>query len=245
MAAALGHASLAVRTRLRVALFSTGDELAPPGAPLPPLKVHDSNRFTLHAALARLGATVTDLGILPDRTDAVASALAEAAPAHDLLLTSGGVSTGEEDHVKVAVEAAGSLFFWRLAIKPGRPVALGQVRGTAFAGLPGNPVAVVVTFAHVVRPLAVLLGGGAVAPPLPFPVRAAFSYRKKAGRREYVRARLVPGQGGAVEARNYPREGAGLLSSLVETDGLVELAEAATGVTPGDQVAFLPYSELL
>jgi molybdopterin molybdotransferase len=147
--------------------------------------------------------------------------------------------------VKAAVEAAGSLFFWRLAIKPGRPVALGQVRGTAFAGLPGNPVAVVVTFVHVVRPLVLLLAGGTAVPPLRFPVRAAFRYRKKEGRREYVRASLVRGEDGAIEARNFPREGAGLLSSLVQTDGLVELDEAATGVAPGDQVAFLPYSELL
>jgi molybdopterin molybdotransferase len=245
MAAAVGRDRLAVRTRLRVALFSTGDELAPPGAPLPKLKVYDSNRFTLHAALTRLGCAVSDLGILPDDREAVAAALAEAAPAHDLLLTSGGVSTGEEDHVKAAVEAAGSLFFWRLAIKPGRPVALGQVGGTAFAGLPGNPVAVVVTFVHVVRPLARLLAGGAAVPPLRFPVRASFRYRKKAGRREYVRASLVRGEDGAIEARNFPREGAGLLSSLVETDGLVELQERTTAVAPGDTVAFLPYSELL
>ncbi|WP_439579196.1 molybdopterin molybdotransferase MoeA [Elioraea sp.] len=245
MAAALGYDALAVRTRLRVALFSTGDELASPGAVLPALKVYDSNRFTLHAALTRLGCTVTDLGILPDHPAAVASALTEAAPAHDLLLTSGGVSTGEEDHVKAAVEAAGSLFFWRLAIKPGRPVALGQVRGTVFAGLPGNPVAVVVTFVHIVRPLALLLGGGTAPPLLRFPVRAALRYRKKAGRREYVRASLVRGEDGAIEARSFPREGAGLLSSLVETDGLVELDEATTTVMPGDAVAFLPFSELL
>ncbi|TQF82543.1 molybdopterin molybdotransferase MoeA [Elioraea sp. Yellowstone] len=245
MAAALGRDTLAVRTRLRVALFSTGDELAPPGAPLPPLKVYDSNRFTLHAALTRLGCAVTDLGILPDSRAAVAEALAAAAPAHDLLLTSGGVSTGEEDHVKAAVEAAGSLFFWRLAIKPGRPVALGQVGGTAFAGLPGNPVAVVVTFVHIVRPLALLLAGGAAPPPLRFPVRAGFRYRKKAGRREYVRASLATGADGVPEARNFPREGAGLLSSLVETDGLVELGETTTTLAPGETVAFLPFSELL
>jgi molybdopterin molybdotransferase len=245
MAAALGRDTLTVRTRLRVALFSTGDELAPPGAPLPALKVYDSNRFTLHAALTRLGCVVTDLGILPDSRAAVAEALAAAAPAHDLLLTSGGVSTGEEDHVKAAVEAAGSLFFWRLAIKPGRPVALGQVGGTAFAGLPGNPVAVVVTFVHIVRPLALLLAGGAASPPLRFPVRAAFRYRKKAGRREYVRASLAAGADGVPEARNFPREGAGLLSSLVETDGLVELGETTTTLAPGETVAFLPFSELL
>jgi molybdopterin molybdotransferase len=245
MAAAVGRDTLAVRTRLRVALFSTGDEIAPPGAALPPLKVYDSNRYTLHAALLRLGCDVTDLGILPDRREDVAAALAEAAPAHHLLLTSGGVSTGEEDHVKAAVEDAGSLFFWRLAIKPGRPVALGQVRGTAFAGLPGNPVAVVVTFVHVVRPLAALLAGGAATPPLRFPVRAGFRYRKKAGRREYVRASLVRSGDGTIEAHNFPREGAGLLSSLVETDGLVELEEHVTTIAPGDAAAFLPFSELL
>lgn len=245
MAAALGHDALVVRAPLRVALFSTGDELAPPGAALPALKVYDSNRFTLHAALTRLGCAVTDLGILPDDRAALTAALAAAAPAHDLLLTSGGVSTGEEDHVKAAVEAAGSLFFWRLAIKPGRPVALGQVGGTAFAGLPGNPVAVVVTFIHIVRPLSLLLAGGAPVPPLAFPVRAAFRYRKKAGRREYLRASLVPGADGAPEAHNFPREGAGLLSSLVQTDGLVELAESTSAVAPGDSVAFLPFSELL
>lgn len=245
MAAAVGRDTLAVRARLRVALFSTGDEIAPPGAVLPPLTVYDSNRFTLHAGLLRLGCAVTDLGILPDRREAIAAALAKAASAHDLLLTSGGVSTGEEDHVKAAVEDAGSLFLWRLAIKPGRPVALGQVRGTAFAGLPGNPVAVVVTFVHVVRPLATLLAGGSATPPLRFPVRAGFGYRKKSGRREYLRASLVQRDDGTVEAHTFPREGAGLLSSLVETDGLIELEEHVTAVAPGDAVAFLPFSELL
>ncbi len=244
LAASIGVTSLEVRRPLRVAVFSTGNEIAEPGTPLGPGRLYDSNRFTLGALLRGLGCAVTDLGILPDRRDAVASALRDAAPAHDLLLTSGGVSTGEEDHVKAAVEAAGSLFLWRLAIKPGRPVAMGQVGGTAFIGLPGNPVAVMVTFAHVVRPVALRLMGATVTPPARFAVRAAFAYRKKPGRREYVRVTLALGDDGATEARKFPREGAGLLSSLVESDGLVELGEEVRTVAPGDTVAFLPYSEL-
>jgi molybdopterin molybdotransferase len=244
LAASVGLTALDVRTPLRVALFSTGDEIAEPGATLGPGRLYDSNRFTLAALLRGLGCSVTDLGILPDRREAVADALAAAAPAHDLILTSGGVSTGEEDHVKAAVEAAGSLFLWRLAIKPGRPVAMGQVGGTAFVGLPGNPVAVMVTFAHIVRPLALHLMGAAVTPPARFAVRAAFDYRKKQGRREYVRVTLARGEDGATEARKFPREGAGILSSLVESDGLVELGEDVRSVAPGETVAFLPFSEL-
>jgi molybdopterin molybdotransferase len=244
LAASVGLTALAVRTPLRVALFSTGDEIAEPGTPLAAGRLYDSNRFTLAALLRSLGCRVTDLGILPDRRDAVAAALAAAAPSHDLILTSGGVSTGEEDHVKAAVEAAGSLFLWRLAIKPGRPVAMGQVGGTAFVGLPGNPVAVMVTFAHIVRPLALHLMGATVTPPARFGVRAAFDYRKKQGRREYVRVALAPGADGVTEARKFPREGAGILSSLVESDGLVELGEEVRAVAPGETVAFLPFSEL-
>jgi molybdopterin molybdotransferase len=244
LAASVGLTTVAVRARLRVALFSTGDEIAEPGAALPAGRVYDSNRFTLAGLLGQLGCAVTDLGILPDRRETLAAALADAAPGHDLILTSGGVSTGEEDHVKAAVEAKGSLFLWRLAIKPGRPVAMGQVGGTAFVGLPGNPVAVMVTFAHVVRPLVLHLAGAEAKPPSRFPVRAAFAYRKKAGRREYVRVTLARGDDGAMEARKFPREGAGILSSLVESDGLVELNEDTLAVTPGETVAFLPFSEL-
>lgn len=245
MAAALGFAALPVRTPLRVAVFSTGDELAEPGTALAPQQVFDSNRFTLQAALARLGFAVSDLGILPDRREAVARALAAAGETHDLLLTSGGVSTGEEDHVKAGVESAGRLDFWRLAIKPGRPVALGRIGRAAFAGLPGNPAAVVVTFVHVAKPLALLLAGAVPKPPLRFPVRSAFRYRKKAGRREYVRVSVAAAEDRVLEARNYPREGAGLISSLTRTDGLVELAESRSDLAPGETVAFIPWSEIL
>jgi molybdopterin molybdotransferase len=242
--AALGQREVAVRAPLRAAVFSTGDEIVSPGETLPPAGLYDANRYMLLAALRRLGCAVTDLGILPDRRGAVAGALEEAAAAHDLLITSGGVSTGEEDHVKAAVESAGALTFWRVAIKPGRPVALGVVRGTAFIGLPGNPVAVYVTFAQVARPLVARLSGEAYAPPIPLPVEADFAYRKKEGRREYVRVRIRREADGRVLARKHPREGAGVITSLTETDGLVELPEAATRVEPGATVGFLPYVSL-
>jgi molybdopterin molybdotransferase len=241
--AALGIAEVEARRPLRVAVFSTGDELRPPGAALGPAQIHDSNRHMLIALLRRLGATVSDLGILADRREAVAAALARAASGHDLLVTSGGVSTGEEDHVKAAVESAGALAFWRLAIKPGRPVAMGVVRGVPFVGLPGNPVAVFVTFAHVARPLIARLSGETWRRPIAYPVRAGFAYKKKEGRREYVRVRLVAEEG-ALVAHKHPREGAGVITSLTETDGLVELPETATRLAPGQSVAFLPYEAL-
>jgi molybdopterin molybdotransferase len=242
--AGLGIAQVPVRTPLRVAVFSTGDEIVPPGEPLRPAGLYDANRFMLLAMLRRLGCRVTDLGILPDRREAVAAALRDAAGGHDLLITSGGVSTGEEDHVKAAVEEGGALAFWRLGIKPGRPVALGVVQGTAFIGLPGNPVAVFVTFTQVARALVARLAGEDFTAPPPIPVRAGFAYRKKEGRREYVRVRLEPGDVGPV-ARKHPREGAGVITSLTETDGLVELPEAVTRVEPGETVGFVPYASLL
>jgi molybdopterin molybdotransferase len=171
-------------------------------------------------------------------------ALARAADGHDLLVTSGGVSTGEEDHVKAAVEVLGALSFWRLGIKPGRPVALGVVGGVAFVGLPGNPVAVFVTFVHVARALVARLSGETYEPPLAWPVRAGFGYRKKEGRREYVRVRLERAADGALEARKHPREGAGVITSLTETDGLAELPEEITRVEPGEVIGFLPYAVL-
>jgi molybdopterin molybdotransferase len=241
--AALGIRAVPVRRRLRVAVFSTGNEIISPGEPLPGGRLYDANRFMLQALLRRLGCEVTDLGILADDSGTTAQALVEAAAANDLLITSGGVSTGEEDHVKAAVESAGGLAFWRLAIKPGRPVAMGVVKGTPFVGLPGNPVAVFVTFAHVARAVIARLSGETFAPPPLLPVRSAFTYRKKEGRREYVRVRLNDGEG-ALVAEKHPREGAGILTSLTETDGLVELAETVTRVEPGDEVGFLSYALL-
>jgi len=250
LAAAMGITEVPVRRRLRVALFSTGDEIVEPGSPLPAAALYDANRRLLAALLGQLGATVTDLGILPDRADELAAAIAAAARSHDLVLTSGGVSTGEADHVRDAVEKVGRLVFWRVAIKPGRPVAMGVVPGSAagagaaFVGLPGNPVAVFVTFARVVRPLVLRLAGALPEPLVALPVRAAFSYRKKKGRREYVRVALTRGTDGAMAAEKYPRDGAGVITSLTETDGLAELAEDVTAIEPGATIGFLPYAVL-
>ena len=244
LAASLGCRELVVHRRLRVALFSTGDELREPGGPLAPGAIYDSNRYTLAALLRVTGATVSDLGILPDREPAIRAALERAATDHDALVTSGGMSTGEEDHVKAAVEAAGSLHFWRLAIKPGRPVALGQVGRVPFIGLPGNPVAVMVTYLRIARPLLLRLGGATDTEPTLYRVRAGFGYRKKPDRREYVRAWLETDDDGAPVARRFPRDGAGILSSMVEADGLVELAEGLTTLEPGAPVDYLPFSEV-
>jgi molybdopterin molybdotransferase len=245
LAAAFGLTHLEVRRRIRVAVFSTGDELVSPGSPRAGAQLFDSNRFMLMAMLARLGCDVSDLGIIRDDRVALAHGLKDVAGAHDLILTTGGVSTGEEDHVKSAVESVGKLVLWRMAIKPGRPVAMGIVDGTPLIGLPGNPVASFVTFVHVVRPTVLALAGAAQHPLIPMPVRAAFSYRKKISRREYIRVTLRAAEDGALEATKFPREGAGLLSSLVETDGLVELGEAITQVEPGQMVGFLSYASLM
>ncbi|HMA16375.1 MAG: gephyrin-like molybdotransferase Glp [Bacteroidota bacterium] len=243
-AAAVGRRELQVSTRLKVGLFSTGDELREPGAPLDAGAIYDSNRYTIHALLTGLGCQVEDLGILPDRLDVVRQALEQAEGRHDLLVTSGGVSVGEEDHVKAAVEALGKLHLWRLAVKPGRPIALGQVGRVPFVGLPGNPVAVVVTFLTIVRPLILRLMGGDDTPPHTFRVRAGFDYKKKAERREWLRAHLVEDPSGGLTAEKFPRDGAGILSSLVAADGLVELPEDLTRLEAGAMVDFLPFSEV-
>ena len=244
LAAALGVTSVSVRRRLRIAVFSTGNELTEPGHSLGPAGIYDSNRALLRVLCGKLGASVTDLGILPDNRSAIAAALLKAG-AHDLILTSGGVSTGEEDHVKGAVEDAGTLTFWRIGIKPGRPVAMGVIGQAAFVGLPGNPVAVFVTFSAIVRPLVAALLGALYEPPLPLPVVADFAYRKKPGRREFVRVSLHRDQTGRVLAKKHPRDGAGVLSSLTETDGLVVLPEEAESLALGETVGFLSYAALL
>lgn len=241
LAAALGLTALDVRRQVRVALFSTGNKLVDPGTPPGPAQRYDSNRVLLALLAGRAGAVVTDLGILPDTRAAIAAALAQAAATHDLILTSGGVSTGDEDHVRDAVAEAGRLVFWRIAIKPGRPVAMGQVGAAVFLGLPGNPVAAFVTFVSVARPVLAALGGSTPPRLAALPVRAGFAYRKKTGRREYVRVRLD----GERVARRHPVEGAGILTSLTEADGLVELDDELTAVADGDSVGFLPFSGLL
>jgi len=250
LAAALGLTGLEVRRRVRVALFSTGDEIVEPGAALPGVALYDSNRYLLSGLIGRFNAEITDLGIVSDDPQELKRALVAAAADHDLVLTSGGVSTGEADHVRAAIESVGRIVFWRVAIKPGRPVAMGVIPGgkgggAAFVGLPGNPVAVFVTFVRVVRPLLLQLSGALPEPLLALPARATFAYKKRKGRREYVRVTLRQAADGAVEAVKYAQDGAGVLTSLTETDGLAELAEDVTTIEPGATVGFLSYASLV
>ena len=242
-AAAVGRRELLVSKPLRVALFSTGDELREPGAPLEPGCIYDSNRATIHGLLTGMGCAITDLGILKDEAAGLRAALEAAAHDHDLVVTSGGVSVGEEDHVRGAVEALGKLHLWRLAIKPGRPIALGQIGAVPFVGLPGNPVAVMVTFLYIVRPMILRLMGGTGLTPHHFRVAADFSHEKK-DRREWVRASLVADGAVGWRAVKFPRQGAGILSSMVESEGLVALPEEMTRLEPGTMVDFLPFSEV-
>ncbi|MBV8890198.1 MAG: molybdopterin molybdotransferase MoeA [Alphaproteobacteria bacterium] len=244
LAAALGCRELPVFRRLRVALLSTGDEVREPGDALPPGMIYDANRFMLGALLRNLGCAVTDLGIAPDRAPGLSDMLAAASAAHDAVVTSGGVSTGEEDHVRTALERLGRLHFWRLAIKPGRPVMLGQIRGVPLIGLPGNPVAAAVTFVALARPLILRLAGAIEPPPALFRVRADFAYRKKPGRREFVRASLDRGPDGPV-VRKYPKDGAGILSSITRSDGLAILDENTSDLAAGAMVDFLPFAAVM
>ncbi len=243
LAASIGMTALDVRTPLRVAIFSTGDELREPGHAAEAGTVYDANRFTLAGLLRDLGMAVTDLGILPDKEDSIRDTLAKAAEGHDAIVTSGGMSTGEEDHVRAAVSALGTFHFWRLAVKPGRPVGLGQVGRVPFIGLPGNPVAMMVTFMRLARPLLLGLAGSADVEPQLYRVRAGFAHKKKPGRREWLRVRLAPGADGIPVARKFARDGAGILSSLVESQGLVELAEAVEDLDEGTLVDYLPFNE--
>jgi len=245
LAGSTGLASLPCRAPLRAAVFSTGDEVVEPGQPLPPGAVFDANRYAVMALLAGLGAEVTDLGILGDHGPRTRAAIAEAARHHHVLMTSGGVSVGDEDHVRATLLEQGRLHAWYLAIKPGRPLMLGQIHDTAFIGLPGNPAAAMVTFLRFARPLILRLGGATEVDPIFYAVRSAFERRKKPGRREYIRVSLRPGEDGVLEAHAFAREGAGILSSLVDSDGLAELPEDMTRLEKGAMIQILPFSEVI
>ena len=242
--ASIGRAKLLGYRQLRAALFSTGDEVHEPGTDISKGGIYDANRYVLLALLEGLGCKVSDLGILPDDQQVIRRSLEQAAATVDVVVSSGGVSVGEEDRIRSAVEELGHLHFWRLAIKPGRPLALGQIGQTPFIGLPGNPVAAMVTFVRFARPLILRLGGADDVSPTLFRVRADFEHTKKRDRREWIRARLVVDTDGALSAHKFERQGAGILSSLVESDGLVELPEDLTHLAAGSMVDFLPFSEV-
>lgn len=247
LAASVGLAQLPVVRRPRVALFSTGDELVMPGEPLPPGAIYNSNRFTLRALLEAAGCTVEDLGIVPDRLDATRAALRQAARGNDLIITSGGVSVGEEDHLKPAVQAEGRLDLWQMAIKPGKPLAFGAVRrgeqgvGEAlFMGLPGNPVSSFVTFLLAVAPVLRALQGMPATLPPALALRADFDWPRPDKRREFLRARL--NSGGGLDL--FPNQSSGVLTSAVWADGLVD-NPPGQAISSGDTVRFLPLSALV
>ncbi|MCK2125462.1 molybdopterin molybdotransferase MoeA [Thauera aromatica] len=240
LAASVGLAQLPVYRRVKVAMFSTGSELVMPGEPLPPGGIYNSNRFMLRGLLAALGCEVEDFGIVPDRLDATRDVLRRAAEGHDLILTSGGVSVGEEDHVKPAVEAEGSLDMWKIAMKPGKPLAYGRVHGAAFIGLPGNPVSSFVTFVMLVRPFLLATQGVGETDPVALTLRADFDWPKPDRRREFLRARI--NARGEVEV--FANQGSAALHSTVWATGLVDIP-AGSVIERGEQVRFLPYGELL
>ena len=241
LAASVGLAQLPVLRRLRVAMFSTGDELAMPGQPLPPGAVYNSNRFTLRGLLENLGCAITDLGIVPDTLEATRAVLRQAADGNDLILTSGGVSVGEEDHIKPAVEAEGRLNLWQIAVKPGKPLAFGEVKDAFFIGLPGNPVSSFVTFLLFVRPFILRLQGvtGSVAP-RSYRLAAAFERLKADRRNEFLRAKI--NDDGELEL--FANQSSGVLTSTVWGDGLIDCPPGLS-IARGDLLRFIPFNELL
>ena len=244
LAASIGYDKLCVAAPVRVALFSTGDELVMPGAVAPkdmlPGAIYNSNRFFLRALLQRLGCTVTDMGIVPDKLDATKAALLEASRAHDLVLTSGGVSVGEEDHIKPAVEALGQLNLWQIAIKPGKPFAYGKLGNAHFIGLPGNPVSSFVTFLLLVRPFIRKLQGATLLAPESIAACAHFTWARADNRREFLRVRR--NLAGGLDL--FDNQSSGVLTSAVWADGLVD-NPAGNTIAHGDVVRFMPFSSLI
>jgi molybdopterin molybdotransferase len=244
LAASIGTAEIAVVRRPRVAIFSTGDELAMPGevavADLKPGSLYNSNRFTLRATIEALGCAVVDLGIVPDTLAATRAALVRAASGADVIVTSGGVSVGEEDHMRPAVSAEGSIDFWQIAIKPGKPLAFGRVRGALFVGLPGNPVSSFVTFLVFVRPLLMRLQGIADVAPRAYRLRADFDWPKPDRRQEFLRVR-VNADGGL---DLFAQQGSAVMTSTVWADGLLDNPPGRP-IARGDVVRFIPFADLL
>lgn len=242
LAASIGLQTLPVYEPLKVGMFFTGDELVEPGQKLGVGKIYDSNRYTLHGLLESMGCEIIDLGLVGDTLAATSEAMVRASTQADLVVTTGGVSVGEEDHVRIAMEQLGELRLWRLAIKPGKPLAYGQINETAFIGLPGNPVSVFATFCLLVCPVIQTLQGRDWHEPISLPVTADFDWPKPDSRREFLRARLALDANGQTVAQIYPNQDSGVLTSTVWADGFVEIAENQT-VQAGESVNYLPFAQ--
>lgn len=239
VAASVGETRLTLNRRLKTAVFFTGDEIVLPGLPLAPGRIYNSNRATLIALLNQLGIDVIDLGQVADNFDATLAALHRASAVADVIITSGGVSVGEEDHVKAAVEKIGRIDMWKVAMKPGKPMAHGRINNADFIGLPGNPVSAFVVFCLFVRPFLLKRMGAVPQPPASFNLPAGFTRAKPGQRREFMRARIENGR-----AVLFPNQSSGVLTSLAWADGLVDV-DAGITVNPGDPVRFIPLTELL
>lgn len=242
--AALGQQVVRVFKPLTVAVINTGDEVVSPGQKLKPGQLYDSNSYTLSGLLQRLGMRMLKLGIVEDDPLSTERALAQAAGMADVIITTGGVSAGEEDHVKAAVERQGELSLWKLAIKPGKPFAFGRVESVPFFGLPGNPVAVFVTFAVLVRPCLLKLQGARVPEPCSFPVPAGFAIMRASARQEYLRVRLEREADGSAVLRLHPQQGSNALGALSWAGGLA-MIPAGTTVAEGDPVHYFPFEGLI
>ncbi len=244
LAASIGTSHFEVTRKVRVGIFFTGDELIEPGKPLEPGKIYDSNRYTLTGLLQNMGCEIVDLGIVGDTFDETSQAIMKATESTDLVITSGGVSVGEEDHVRIALEKLGELHMWRLKIKPGKPLAFGIVNETAFMGLPGNPVSAFATFCLFVAPFIKKLQGRSKVYTESTQVSANFEWPKPDRRREFTRARIIRNNNNQLQASLYPNQGSGVLMSTSWADGFVDITEN-TSVKPGDQVNYMSFKDIL
>lgn len=243
LAASVGLAQLPVFRRLKIASFSTGDELAQPGAPLQPGQIYNSNRYTLSGLIQALGGEWIDLGAIPDTLNGTVTALQRASMVADVIITSGGVSEGEADHVKAAVAQLGAIELWKVAMKPGKPLAYGRIDNTDFIGLPGNPVSAFTTFCLFARPFLLKRMGATQILPMIYHARAGTAWLRSGDRREFLRARIQQSDQGEPEVLIYPQQDSGLLTAVVWANGFVDLAPGET-INIGDSVKFIPFNEV-
>lgn len=242
LAASVGLQTLPVYQPIRVGMFFTGDELVEPGEALARHKIYDSNRYTLHGLLSAMGCEIVDLGLVGDTLEETKAAMREASTQADLVVTSGGVSVGEEDYVRIAIEQLGELRMWRIGIKPGKPLAYGLINDTAFMGLPGNPVSVFATFCLFVCPVIQIMQGRDWQKPISMPLTADFDWPRADSRREFLRARLARNSDGQTVVKIYPSQDSGVLTSTVWADGFVEVAEHQA-IAAGEVVDYLPFAQ--